>query len=159
MAKLKVIHGKKKFHDNKSYRNLINYVTDPEKARGQRIVLRGVTSVEFAPMEMKCISEWNRNEGLCMRHSVLSFRADEQVDADTAKRIAERAADYYAEEYQMVAAVHENTENVHIHFAMNTVNYHTGRKYEGRKKDFYGFRSHVEQILCEVLEQDDMTLS
>ncbi len=43
-------------------------------------------------------------------------------------------AAYYAHRYQIVFGVHENTENLHIHFVFNTVSFVDGLKYNNMDK-------------------------
>ena len=64
-----------------------------------------------------------------------------------AKQIARQACGYYADSYQIVAAIHEDKEHLHIHFVMNATNYNDGTKYRGDKKDYYGFLKHLNQIV------------
>lgn len=78
---------------------------------------------------------------------VLSFGREEQVDAQTAKRIAYQIAEYYADNYQIVYAVHTDAAHINIHFVMNTVSYRTGRKYGGDRDDYHRFIGYMWQIL------------
>ena len=70
-----------------------------------------------------------KTEGLLLRHSILSFPPEERIDARDAADIATRAIRYYEQQYQILAAVHEDRPHIHIHFVMNTLNYCTGKKY------------------------------
>ena len=97
---------------------------------------------------MNCVTDaYHSNEGVRLRHSVLSFAPNEGVSIEQAKEIAQRCISYYADSYQIIAAVHENTPHTHIHFGMNTTSYVDGSKYKGDKKDLYDFEDYVNQIL------------
>jgi len=108
-----------------------------------------------AAYEMQLIAEvYGKTEGLRLRHMVLSFSAEEMKFGRTRKyieveRIAQYAASYYKNDYQIIYAVHEDAKNLHIHFVMNTVSYRTGRKYRGDKADYYAFQSYLGSFLKE----------
>ena len=90
---------------------------------------------------------YHRENGTHLRHSVLSFTPDECVTARQVKDIAQQVLTYYQDDYQILAAVHEDKDHLHIHFVMNCVNYRDGSKYRGKKKDYYGFLKHVNGVL------------
>lgn len=81
-----------------------------------------------------------------LRHSVLSFSPDEGLSPADAKKIASEAIKHYESEYQIVDAVHEDREHLHIHFGMNITSYIDGAKYHGGKKDYYGFISYLNTL-------------
>ena len=82
---------------------------------------------------------YGKNHGVRLRHSVLSFEEKEHISHSVANMIADSIALYYASEYQIVYAVHEDTDTVHIHFVMNQVSYTDGHKYSGSKQKYYDF--------------------
>ena len=90
---------------------------------------------------------FDKTEGLLLRHSILSFSPEERIDAWDAADIATRAIRYYKQQYQILAAVHEDRPHIHIHFVMNTLNYRTGKKYPGDRADYYGFLAYLGKIL------------
>ena len=91
---------------------------------------------------------FDKTEGLLLRHSILSFSPEERIDAWDAADIATRAIRYYEQQYQILAAVHEDRPHIHIHFVMNTLNYRTGKKYPGDRADYYGFLAYLAIILA-----------
>lgn len=54
--------------------------------------------------------------------------------------------EHYEDKYQIVAAVHEDREHLHIHFGMNTTSYCDGSKYHGTKKDYYDFIRYMDDL-------------
>lgn len=80
---------------------------------------------------------------------ILAFdpQKEKHISYETAFMIAKKSCKYYASDYQIFAAVHENTEHVHIHIVMNTVSIHDGEKYKGRKKDYYAFQMHLKKTI------------
>lgn len=146
MATFKVKHGKGKYHDNAAYGALIAYITNPKKVRDEGVIGAAVIP-EIAAQAMETVARaYHKEDGLKLRHSILSFDSKENVSFETAKEIAQQTMDFYANQYQMVAAIHENTEQPHIHFLMNTINYHNGSKYRGTKKDYYDSIKHIQKL-------------
>ena len=41
---------------------------------------------------------------------------------------AKKVSDKIGEEFQNIYGLHEDTDNLHVHFAINSVNYKTGKK-------------------------------
>ena len=82
-------------------------------------------------------------------HLIVSFRAGEQPSADTLKAIEERiCAGLGYSEHQRVSAVHNDTDNLHVHIAINKI--HPTR--HTIHEPYYPHRTLAE--LCEVLERD-----
>ena len=136
---------KNKFFDGEAYRSAVNYILDPEKAAYAGGC--NVSSVRLAAQEMEeTAMEFGQEDGKKVRHSVLSFDPKEHVTPEQANRFAKQIIQYYAPEHQMVYAVHTNTDDVHIHFVMNHISYVDGHRYQGKKKDYYGFMNHIRQV-------------
>ena len=82
-------------------------------------------------------------------HLIVSFRAGEQPSADTLKAIEERiSAGLGYGEHQRISAVHHDTDNLHVHIAINKI--HPTR--HTIHEPYYPHRTLAE--LCEVLERD-----
>lgn len=145
MATYKVIGvgQHKKYFDGNSYHDVINYIFGHASSIGGN-----VQSAETAADEMLYVANhFNKNKGKRLRHSMLSFSKGERVSPEIANNYALGIIQYYADEYQIVYAVHNNTDEVHIHFVMNQVSYKDGYKYTGQKKDYYGFKKYIESII------------
>lgn len=82
-------------------------------------------------------------------HLIVSFRAGEQPSADALKAIEERiCAGLGYGEHQRVSAVHNDTDNLHVHIAINKIHLTRHTIHE----PYYPHRTLAE--LCEVLERD-----
>lgn len=115
MAVFTVIHAPGKYHDPRVYYDLINYVLNPVKSPNFCAGSCGV-SLNQAAFEMSCLSQlWNKNRGLHLRHMVLSFDPIEEITPHMAYQIGMQAIEYYGDCYQILFAVHENTDHLHIH--------------------------------------------
>lgn len=149
MANYEVIgvgeHGK--YFDENAYHDLINYIFRKDHAiycNGY-----GFTSFSSAADEMQAVArKFNKDSGKRVRHSVLSFSEWEnsKITPVTAYNIGLRLCQFYAPEYQIAFAVHNNTEQLHIHFVMNQISYVDGHRYGGKKHDFYEFKKFAHQV-------------
>ena len=74
-------------------------------------------------------------------------KSRQELSPFVAYQIAYQAAWYYGREYQILFAVHENKQLLHVHFVMNTVSYLDGHKYAGKREDYYKFQDYLIQIL------------
>lgn len=162
MPELKVIYynvpeivertGHRKYHDDAALDTVIDYCLKPAKTPHGFIGAYGV-NLHQAAFEMELLAEvFGKNRGLRLRHFILSFSPTEAQSLgervyETLDEVARVVAGYYARNYQIIYAVHENSENPHIHFVMNTVSYTNGRKYGGKKRDYYQFLDYIRTYL------------
>lgn len=49
-------------------------------------------------------------------------------------------------DFQIVYAVHGNTDNTHVHLVMNQISFTDGQRYQGKKKDFYDFLQQLRDV-------------
>ena len=133
-----------KFFDDAAYRDAVNYIFDEPKAA--YIGGCNIASPETAAQEMEQTAiAFGKNTGKRVRHSILSFSERENVSPEKANEYAQEIIQHYAPEYQLVYAVHTNTEHPHIHFVMNQVSL-AGHRYQGKKQDYYAFLNHVKRV-------------
>lgn len=146
MATYTVINEAGKYHDPDSFYDVIRYVTRPDKITTGGVI-GGAVIPEIAEESMNgVIRAYYQEDGLKLRHSVLSFSPQEPITPHQVKKVAKECIRYYEDDYQIIAAVHEDRDHLHIHFVMNTTNYRTGHKYHGDKADYYGFLSHMNRV-------------
>ncbi len=137
----------KKYHDNDTIPDIIHYIFDPRKTLGKYIGGLAI-NLSWAAEQMTAVADaYGKNRGIRVRHMVLSFDVSEHVTPEQAMIIAYETALWYANDYQILFAVHIDSDNLHIHFVMNTVSYLNGRKYEGKKWDYYHFQVYLKRIL------------
>lgn len=160
MAVLKIINkqtpeafsqsGIRKYQDDYVRADLISYLTRPDKC-----VYHGAYGVhpDHAAYEMwQTARSWGNDRQLRVRHWVLSFSAYESRTLEPGlwnhlQIIADDVCSLYVNQYQMFYAIHRHPTHNHIHFVMNPVNYRTGRKFQGRKKDYYALQNAIGQHL------------
>jgi len=110
-----------------SYARLLGYITDAQN-KNHRLGQVRTTNCEAATLRdaateilaTQCMNTRARNDKTY--HLIVSFRAGEQPAAETLRTIEERicAGLGYAE-HQRISAVHEDTDNLHIHIAINKI--------------------------------------
>lgn len=146
--------GSRKYQDDLALDDVVSYCMDSRKTGHQLIGGFGVNLTQPA-YEMRRLSEaYGKFKGLRLRHMVLSFSAQEikrfrSHVYDSLNKIADYAARYYGGQYQILYSIHEDSNFLHIHFVMNSVNYLTGKKYPGTKEDYYSFQNYLGTFLYE----------
>ena len=148
MATFKVI-GKGedgKYFDDLALKNAINYILNPIKAKSRMIGAYGV-QIEYAAQQMEFVSRaYNNYDKLRLRHFIISFADNDCILPCDAIYIAQRAAEFYANRYQIIFGIHEDADHLHVHFVMNQVSYLDGRKYSGSKKEHYDFVNYMKDV-------------
>ena len=147
MAIYKVINQAGNYRTSRDVEKLIRYITLEDKTPKDGII-GGAVLPENAAEAMNAVTDaYHQERGPRVRHSVLSFSPDEILSERQVKEIAKKCVSYYEDRYQILAAIHEDKEHLHIHFAMNTTSYLDGKKYHGVKKDYFGFMKHIDHCL------------
>lgn len=146
---LKIVSPTGKYKDASTYDDVLGYVLNPNKVKtGHQLHFN--VSIHHPAEDMRCLAEkFKKTKGTKVRHMVLSFHPKKEVYITHQKAldIAGSVCDYYADEYQLVAAVHRDGGCVHVHIIMNTVNMETGRKYAGKKKEWHEFLRHIKEVI------------
>lgn len=147
MATLKVINKKGKYHDIGAREDIANYIFNPRKMfsnyHGGIMVIKDDVAGSMNQIAIK----FNKTTGVQLRHFVLSFTPDELDDPEEANEIACQITQFIGQEYQTIFAVHENTENLHIHFMFHAISYRDGHRYRGTKKEYYDLINFVKALL------------
>lgn len=86
-----------------------------------------------------------QTDGRQYLHWILSH--DKGVHVDVVNFVAEEVLLLVGEKYQVIAATHTNTQNLHTHFLINPVDITTGKKFSESTKDMLKFRSKINAIL------------
>ncbi len=147
MAILKTANTKDKYFDNDSKKNVINYIVNEDKTPNNFIGSRGFKTDNYAEEMNNVSKKFNKTEGVQLRHFIVSFTPWEVCDPAVAYRIGNEICDYLGNEYQTVFAVHENTQELHLHIASNSVSYIDGHRYKGTRKEFYAMKNQINNIL------------
>ena len=82
-----------------------------------------------------------------MYHMVVSFPVGFSCPDSFIAEVADSIGQDYHQDYQTYYAVHDSTDNLHIHFAINAVNYKTGKKWHKNKKELLQLRHDILNIV------------
>lgn len=146
MAMLKVLNGKGKYHDLGAREDVAHYICNPLKVESGFMGGIGVTEDIVGSMDDIAV-KFNKVKGVQLRHFVLSFLPDELDCPEDVFEVACEIASFISREYQVVFAVHEDTENLHVHFMFHAVSYRDGHRYLGTKREYYDLLNYVNEIL------------
>jgi len=137
-----------------SYAGLANYITDAQ-SKDHRLGQVRVTNCEAGSLrdaitEVLATQRINtRAAGDKTYHLLVSFRAGEQPGDDIIRAIEERICEGLGYgEHQRITAVHTDTDNLHIHIAINKI--HPAR--HTMREPYYPHRTLAE--ICTSLERD-----
>ncbi len=136
------------------FAGLVKYITD-EQGKSERLGNVQATNCQAETMQA-VIGEVLATQHINTRaesdktfHLLVSFRPGEKPGADTLKAIEERiCAGLGYGDHQRVSAVHHDTDNLHIHIAINKIHPTRNTMHE----PFQSYRTLGE--LCQVLERD-----
>lgn len=149
MATYKVV-GKgedKKYFDDSALSDVISYVLRDSKTPHANYGSRAV-NIENAAFEMNTLAElYSKDNGVRLRHSVISFDSGDHISLVQAAWIAEQAIRYFGDQYQILYGVHEDAAHIHAHIVMNQVSYIDGHKYQGTRKQHYDFINYMKGIV------------
>ena len=147
MAILKTANGKGKYFNLDARELVTDYVLRPDKMiHGY---CGGVCVDPICPAEsMSLISEqYGKQDGVQLRHFIVSFMPYELSDPAIVNEIAQQITTVVGRDYQALYAVHEDKPHLHFHLIHSSVNYHTGARYYGTKREFYAFKNALKGIL------------
>jgi len=136
-----------KYRDMDSFRDVINYITNPAKAVS--IGFANVSSLETAAAEMETVSlQGRKSAGKKLCHIVITFSHEElQCLSESAiNDIASQYMEYFSSRYQVVYATHKSSQE-HIHLVFNKVSPFDFKRYPDRYEDRNYFWLFLYQLL------------
>lgn len=157
MAIVKFSNAKADKNNNsgRKLKRAINYITNSKKTRPELIGGIGVDK-DNSFERMETVKRfYNKTHGREYKSFVVSFKGErfEDVVYEAAKYISR-----YFSDYQVLYAVHINTENTHIHFIVNSVCVSDGHKLSQSKSDLQDFKDYVADAVSIFGLDDDFTL-
>ena len=85
---------------------------------------------------------------LCAKKNPLTLPILKIVWQSVAK-IDKMLANYNAGHFQVISAIHLNTDNLHAHIIANNTDWQTGTRFNLFKSDFFAIREQIDTILKE----------
>ena len=145
MATVKFLNAAGKYDDQAARDDVIRYITQKCKTPSGFIGACGV-DLPYAARQMQEVSAAFKKENkVRIRHFVVSFYYNEYMTPYKANMIASMIAEELGRVYQCVYAVHEDTDQVHVHFAFNPVSYVNGYKYSGTKEEHKALKELIKR--------------
>ena len=127
--------------------NLMKYIADDKKCLHYIGVRKCRKNPELAAKSMIRTQEgYKKTTDRRINHWIISFGKNVE-DPKIAYAVAEQVADLFSEEYQVFYGIHENTDNLHIHMAVNTVSFRDGRKWHNSKMEFKEWKQKMIHIV------------
>ena len=128
---------------------VLDYIKDAAKTNDGKLIYMsgGMVGHEFQAM-VRTKRMYGKTTGRQYAHFVQSFHARDDLTPEMAFQIGR---EYIAglkqwNDYQVVMAVHTNTENLHIHYVINSVNSRDGTKWQCSKQDLKHFRQQSDEL-------------
>ncbi len=147
MAILKIVNGKGQYKDPDSTKDVLNYILDPRKTKLGLYGYFQVDPQEPAKSMRNVATYFGKEKGVQIRHYVITFPHYEVSEPILVAQFADYVAEYLSTDYQTVYAVHEDSDYVHIHFVCNAINYRTGERYTGKRKELFCFETFLKRLL------------
>ena len=146
MAILKVIPN-----ESRSLAGMLEYVRDADKV----LYYDGILILDLNdPLKEFWLTKWayGKPYGRQYKQIILSFTTEEsrEIPVDLFIRVVKEAAIVLAANtsVQMVYALHGNTDNVHVHFLLNSVSPWTGKKLQITNKILLQMKLGINRVLC-----------
>lgn len=131
------------------YRKL-NYITNRCATTNNLIYGSSVSVVEpYEEMEAVTIA-FNNIDLDIYKHCVLSIEEDEEIDIldfkDLAIAVGELIGNFNGH-FQVLVAVHANTDNLHVHYVVNMTDYLNGKRLDVQGKKLYELKDQISFLL------------
>ena len=146
MAILKIPNVREKYCDEDAILDLLRYCQNNEKTGGY--IGGWSINPQNAYQEMSVFSKLaNQDKGKRLRHFIVAFPPEIMSDRMVLYKVAKEITKFFANEYQVVFALHFDRPWKHIHIVLSTVNYRTLRKYPNDRKSYLEFKQHINSVL------------
>ena len=119
------------FADLNSLYDVTNYAIKDKKNAGHTVLWAGsfnVFNITRAGDEFLHVKRYYNSFGSkLVRHFVVSFDTKDYITAPEAYIIANQICAFWADRFQVVFGVHQDTKHLHIHFVVNTTSFVDGK--------------------------------
>ena len=150
----------KRYSTEEALRNVLHYIVrEKESEKGKEVRYwkafgaSGHNINKVIKQFIQIQKLYGKNNKKRIRHFLISFPFY-MDDPNIAKLTAEAVSEFFFKEYQVVYAVHEKKENLHIHFALNPVSYKTKMKWHKSKPEFMEWKKEVHKIVNQCFKEN-----
>ncbi|MCH5340543.1 MAG: relaxase/mobilization nuclease domain-containing protein [Acetatifactor sp.] len=149
---IKITKGK--YKSTASIYRVIRYILNPAKNPHNISNIEAVTDKEIAKIvdSFKEVQrEYRKESGKRILHFFVTFPTNANLSYDSYLKIAFDIADYF-EYHQLIFAMHELNKHLepcakHIHFAVNPINFYTGKRLDINKDNLKELRQCIHTIV------------
>ncbi|MFI3255797.1 MAG: relaxase/mobilization nuclease domain-containing protein [Eubacteriales bacterium] len=135
MAIVKAVSSSKKLGEHKTppkIGRVLDYVLNKEKTQG--IYIDGIgCNPATVKEEMRATKElWNKTTGREQMHYVMSYAPEDNITPEQALKNAREVVENTPcmNGFEILLATHTDTDHIHTHIVVNTVNWEDGHKYQ-----------------------------
>jgi len=151
MAITKLLHMKeckRKSEKSRHLKNAIRYVMNPEKTRKLLLVKGFGVSTQHPYRDMMFTKGFfGKEEGRQGYHFIMAF-AKGETTVETVEEVAGLFIEEYLSDFEVLLAVHDDTEHLHAHMVFNSVSFQTGKKYHYKNGDWKKDIQPITDRLC-----------
>lgn len=134
--------------DERSLADSLSLVVDPLKTVDGKLIAGVNCDPRKAAAEFNEVKEnFGKTDGVLAYHGHISFsNSDRLSPVDVLSVSAEIAKEMWGDAFQVLLAVHTNTETLHAHFLVNSVSFIDGHKASDNEKNYYRLRAISDRI-------------
>lgn len=141
-------------HSKATPHKAIDYVLNPEKSIDSRL-MNLEAGIDPAKQFLLTADLFKQNKSRNARkyyHGKLSFDAADwdknggRVGSEEALNICQKLVDEFFPGYEVVLSAHGDTDNLHVHFVVNSVSFETGKKIDMNDKKYREFKDRAQEI-------------
>ena len=143
MANLIIVRNN--YMSNNALENVVNYVKRYSKTSGN-VGAQGVMLYTAYECMYKVQKYFCQTDGKKVQHFILSFDASDDIESVNLMNLGYAVCALFPE-YQLVFGIHNDTDHIHIHWALNPVNMITGSKLSFTFKETYTLRAKISELL------------
>ena len=124
----------------------ITYITKTEKTDSK--LVSGIDcSPDTAIDEMKATKAvWGKEDGRQYQHFVHSFPPSENITQQEAHKMALELCAEHFKGHEILIATHKDTDHIHSHIIVNSVNYENGKKLHWKKQDLQDMKDKSNEM-------------
>lgn len=148
-------NGNIKYKNPGCIKKLVEYIMT-DKTTGEHVRFFGGTGVDYVfyretCRQMKAVKKnFKKLSGIQVWHYILSFPfPPNSENTFTAYKIGIEIINTCFCDYQTIFGVHEDTDNIHIHFLINSVSFRDGRKWHMTIQENILLKEYIENIANE----------
>ena len=129
--------------------NVIAYCVQEYKTlyKGNRLI-SGINCMPQTAMKefIATKKQWNKQDGVQFYYAVQSFEEDLKIDPVLAHNLAREWAEKCYPDHEVLVTTHLETDNIHSHIIINSVNMKTGYKIHQSTKELEEMRKENDEI-------------